>query len=211
MMIDYEKGFVCVCVCVWELYLIRNRGYRKVDNESRFPISFAFFSQFVLSVLCSTGSIDDQGSIFVFRPRKSSSTPGYTCWIFLEVKHQWMVVQRCASVDTYVRLDLECNLRRAQMKSLQLYRGIDNGSAALLVLLSRSLVAIALRHWLHPTNCEWDETIVDFSLQFFQLNWSTTLARLRTPFADKVEWRPDRWDFSLSLMMFSIGWHISGS
>ena len=48
----------------------------------------------------------------------------------------------------------ECNLRKAQMKSLQLSQGIDEGSAALLILLPRRLVAIALRHWLHHTNCE---------------------------------------------------------
>ena len=40
----------------------------------------------------------------------------------------------------------------------------------LFILLSRSLIAIALRHWLHPTNCERDETTADFLLRFFQLN-----------------------------------------
>ena len=59
---------------VWSLcrvsafILTRTHDYRKVNNKSRFPISFAFFSQFVLSVLCSAGSIDDPGSIFAFRP-----------------------------------------------------------------------------------------------------------------------------------------------
>ena len=57
------------------------------------------------------------------------------------------------------------------MKSLQLYQGIDEGSAALLTLLPRSLVAIALRHWLHPTNYECDETTVDFSASIFS-NWT---------------------------------------
>ena len=78
------------------------------------------------------------------------------------------------------------------------------------ILLPRSWVAIGLRHWLHLTNCEWEETTADFSLRFFRLNWRITLAGPRTSFADKVEWRLERWVISLSWMTFSNEWRIWG-